>query len=166
MSQRVYRLAAGYWLTSILAVVSLVTILVVIIGGIPGFPNSAEMIARWQKAYSVGPYEAVVLAILWVSIVGFFAYTTLKTARLLVRPKLVKGTLQGVSTTLAGADSMLWIEVSGSRHRLRYDRHLSSRLDSVDMLGALVDIRIGVGDRVVSVDIVQERGAGGLDRPV
>ena len=156
MSQRVYRLTAGYWLNSTLAVVTLVMIQVVILGGISGFPHPAEMIARWQKVYSTRPYEAVVVVVVWVSLVGFFAYMTLKTARLLVRPKLVRGTLQGVSKTSAGANSILWIEVSGSRHRVRYDRDLSCRLESVDMLGALVDLRIGVGDRVVSVDLVQK----------
>ena len=137
---------------------ALVTILVVIIGGIPGFPHFGEVIAGWQKTYAVRPYEALVLAVLWVSVFSFFSYTTLKTVRLVVCPKLVRGILQRVGKAPASGDRMFWIEVSGTGHRVRNDRDLSSRLDNVDVLGTLVDIRIGVGDRVVSVDVVEEQG--------
>ncbi len=153
MLQRVYKISTGYWLISTLIVMALLTILCVIIGGIPGFPHFAEVIARWQKIYSARPYEAVLLAVLWMGIVGFFAYSTLKTLRILVRPRLVKGIFQCVGET-STENPRFWIEVSGSRHNVRYDSGLSSRLNNIDMSGAPVDIKIGIGDRVVSVDIV------------
>src|SRR5205814_1814953 len=49
MLQRVYRISTRYWLISTLIVMVFLTILCVIIGGIPGFPHFAEVIARWQK---------------------------------------------------------------------------------------------------------------------
>jgi hypothetical protein len=138
--------------------VVLVLIVGIVLGGIPGFPHATGMILRWRKAYSARPYTAVSLAVLWTGVIGFFSYITLKTTRILVSPKLASGVLQSVSETSANADPGFWIELSGSRHTVKYDRDLSSRLDSVDMLGARVDLRIGVGDRVLSVDVVQDRG--------
>jgi len=161
MSQRIYRIAPGYWPLSILVIVAFVAILGVTIGGIPGFPHFEAVIARWQRTFAVRPYEALVLAVLWVGVVGFFSYITLKTIRIMVWPTLVRGILQRVDKASASADRMFWIEVSGSRHRIRNDRDLSSRLDTVDVLGKPVDIRIGVGDRVLSVDVVQEQGHRG-----
>ena len=113
------------------------------------------------RTFAVRPYEALVLAVLWVGVLGFFSYITLKTIRIMVWPTLVRGILQRVDKASASADRMFWIEVSGSRHRIRNDRDLSSRLDTVDVLGKPVDIRIGVGDRVLSVDVVQEQGHRG-----
>jgi len=158
MSQQVYRIGAGYWLLSTSAVVALLTILGVVTGGIPGFPHFAKITARWQKMYSVRHYDAVGLAVVWMIVIGFFAYVTLKTARALVRPKLVRGILQSVSKSSASEDRMFSIDVSGSRHRLRHDRDLCSRLESADVLGALVDIRVGVGNRVVALDVVEQSG--------
>ena len=45
MLQRVYKISTRYWLISTLIVMVLLTILCVIIGGIPGFPHFAEVIA-------------------------------------------------------------------------------------------------------------------------
>ena len=155
MNQRVYRASLKYWIVSTYAVLVALLILVVVIGGIPGFPHIAEAVARWRRVYAKHPAEALALAILWVTVAGVAAYFALSAARDLVKPRLVKGVFGRIEKS---AERMCWVEVSGVRRSVRYNKDLFDRLASQQMAGALVEIKIGVGGRVVSVDTLKERG--------
>lgn len=156
MTQRVYRAPFGYWLLSSLVVVALLTIPVIVIGGIPGFPHFAEVAAKWRGVYASRPYEALALAfVLAGTSIGFF-YLAGRALVRLVSPGSLRGILENVDASEARTKRVGWVQVSGIKHSLRYDSGVFDLLENRRMDKTRVEIRIGVGDRVVFVDVAEE----------
>jgi hypothetical protein len=155
MTQRVYRAPLEYWLLSTIVVVALLLIPVVVIGGIPGFPHFAEGAAKWQRIYATRPYHALTLAFVWAATAIGFSYVAIKALLRLLSPRSLRGILEQVDATEAATKRTGWIRVSGIKRSLRYEKGVFDLLDRQRTANATVDIRVGVGDRVVVVDVVK-----------
>ncbi len=155
MVQRVYRAPLGYWLLSTLVVVALLTIPVIVVGGIPGFPHFAQAAARWRKVYSTRPYEALALAFVWAATAAGFSYLAIRALARLFSPRSLRGILEQVDVTEARMKRVGWVRVSGIRRSLRYEKNLFDLLENQRVAKARVDIRVGVGDRVAFIDVAK-----------
>jgi hypothetical protein len=155
MALRVYRAPVEYWLLSTIVVVALLLIPVVVIGGIPGFPHFAEAVAKWQRIYATRPFRMLTLALVWAATVFVFSYLAIKALLRLLSPRSLRGILEQVDATEAATKRTGWIMVSGMKHSLRYEKGVFDLLDKQRTANATVDIRVGVGDRVVLVDVVK-----------
>src|SRR6266545_4790090 len=149
MNQRVYRAPLGYWLLSVVVVSALLMIPVVVIGGIPGFPHFVEAAAKWRRLYAGRPYEALTLALVWAVVAVVFSYFAIRALIALLSPRSIRGTLEQIDATEAAIERTGWITVSGVRRRLRYEKSVFDLLEDQRSANARVDIRVGVGDRVV-----------------
>jgi hypothetical protein len=84
-----------------------------------------------------------------------FSYVAIKALLRLLSPRSLRGILEQVDATEAATKRTGWIRVSGIKRSLRYEKGVFDLLDRQRTANATVDIRVGVGDRVVVVDVVK-----------
>ena len=155
MIHRIYRAPFGYWLLSTIVAAALLLIPLVVIGGVPGFPHFSEAVAKWQKAYATRPNQMLSLALAWaVTVIGFSCFAIRAIARLL-KPQSLKGILEQVDASDVTTKRTGWVKISGIGRSLRYEESVFNLLENQRVSGATVDIGVGVGGRVVFVDIVK-----------
>jgi hypothetical protein len=129
-----------------------------LIGGIPGVPHFGKAAGEWRRFYAGRHYGALSLAFCWAVTAVGFSYLAIRALRDLVSPESLLGILEQVELTEGRAKRVGWVKVSGVRRAVRYEKSVFDLLERQKITGAVVDIRIGVGDRVVFVDLVKEHG--------
>jgi hypothetical protein len=152
MAKRIYRAPLRYWVESILSIAFVAWIPVVIVGGIPGFPH--QVVAGWRRFYSHEPFGAVVLALVWTVVPCKFGYLSFKGIRDLIWPRRLCGVLEPTED-FTGKSDTFWIQLSGIRSRARYDQRLYQCLRQPGLAGATVELKVGVGNRIVSIDLIK-----------
>jgi hypothetical protein len=156
MNHKIYRASPGYWVRSTLVVATLLLIPLILVGGIPGFPHLADSAAEWHMFYASRPYEGLSLGFIWLVTVVVFSYFAIRALRALLRPVSLRGILEEVDATNSAAKRIGALQVSGVRHCVRYDKGLFNLLESQKTINCIVEIKVGVGDRVIYVDEVKE----------
>jgi len=156
VNQRIYRAPTAYWLISTLVVLALFSVPVIVGGGIPGFPDIGEATTKWHRYYAARRLDALVLALLWVATMGVFAYFAIRALLLLVNPLSFRGTVNEVDATEAKTKGIGWIELSGVRRKIRYEERAFLVLENQRKTKAAVHIGVGVGNRIVFLDVVRE----------
>jgi hypothetical protein len=154
MRDRAYRAPVKYWALSTLVVVALMFIPVIVLGGIPGVPHFGKAAGEWRGFYAGRHYGALALALCWAATAVGFSYLAIRALRDLISPQSLRGILEQVEWTEARAKRVGWVKVSGVRRAVRYEKSVFDLLERQKITGAVVDVRIGVGGRVASVDLI------------
>ena len=152
MADTVYRVPFKYWIASTIVVGAVLSIPIIAVVAIPGFPHPVAAAGHWRHYYSKHAIEAVALLFVWAGVVGGFGLLAWPALRALIAPQYFSGIFEEVEEMKPGPRRTLWVQLSGVRRKTRYDARLYQLLKEPKLKGMHVVMRLGVGDRTVSVE--------------